>query len=89
MNQKVWGSNCSGAYRDGYKLYIYPYGVHFLGFTAATVVFDITMKLIGYNKCFKKLLFTNVSVLLVSIRSAAVAGMIIGAFFMAAPALAR
>jgi len=66
-----------------------PYGVHFLGFTAATVVFDITMKLIGYNKCFKKPLFTNVSVLLVSILSAAVAGMIIGAFFMVAPTLAR
>jgi len=66
-----------------------PGGVHFLGFTVASIVFDITAKLIGYDSCFKKLLFTAISMLSVSVLSAAVAGLIIGTFFMAAPALAN
>jgi hypothetical protein len=65
-----------------------PYGVHFLGFMAASIVFDITTKLIGYDRCLKKPLFVTVSMLSVSVLSAAVAGLIIGTFFMAAPALA-
>jgi len=65
-----------------------PSGVHFLGFTAASVVFDITIKLVGYNRSFKKALFTTVSVLFASFLSASVAGVLIGVFFMAAPALA-
>jgi len=66
-----------------------PAGVHFLGFAAASIVFDITAKLIGYDRCFKKPLFVTVSMLPVSVLSAAVAGLIIGTFFMAAPALTR
>ena len=66
-----------------------PSGFHFLGFTAASVVFDITARLIGYERCFKKPLSLTASMLSISILSAAVAGLIIGAFFMAAPALAR
>jgi hypothetical protein len=66
-----------------------PGGVHFLGFTAASIVFDITAKLIGYDRGFRKLLFATVSILSVSVLSAAVAGLIIGTFFMAAPALAK
>ena len=66
-----------------------PGGVHFLGFTVASIVFDITAKLIGYDRCFKKLIFTTISMLSVSVLSAAVAGLIIGTFFMAAPALAN
>jgi hypothetical protein len=66
-----------------------PGGVHFLGFTAASVVFDVAAGLIGYNRCFKKASFTTVSVFSVSILSAAVAGLIIGNFFMVAPALAK
>ena len=66
-----------------------PAGVHFLGFTAASIIFDVTVKLIGYGGCFKKPLFVTVSMLSVSVLSAAVAGLIIGTFFMAAPALVR
>jgi hypothetical protein len=65
-----------------------PAGVHFLGFAAASLVFDVTAKLIGYDRCFKKPLFTTVSMLPVSVLSAAAAGLIIGTFFMATPALA-
>jgi uncharacterized membrane protein len=66
-----------------------PSGFHFLGFTAASVVFDIIARLIGYDRCLKKPLFVTVSMLSVSVLSAAVAGLIIGTFFMAAPALGR
>lgn len=66
-----------------------PGGVHFLGFTAACIVFDIVTKLIGYNRSFKNSLFVAVSMLPISVLSATVAGMIIGTFFMAAPALAK
>ena len=66
-----------------------PAGVHFLGFTAASIIFDAAVKLIGYSSCFKKPLFVTVSMLSVSVLSAAVAGLIIGTFFMSAPALVR
>lgn len=66
-----------------------PYGVHFLGFAAASIVFDITAKLIGYDRCFKKPLFVTVSMLPVSVLSAASAGLIIGTFFMDMPALVK
>lgn len=66
-----------------------PYGFHFLGFTAASVVFDVAARLIGYGRFFKKPLFTTVSMLSASVLSAAVAGLIIGTFFMVTPAPAR
>jgi hypothetical protein len=66
-----------------------PSGFHFLGFTAASVIFDITAWLIGYDRCFRKPLSVAVSMFSVSILSAAVAGLIIGMFFMVAPALTR
>lgn len=66
-----------------------PSGFQFLGFTAASVVFDITTRLIGYGNCFRNSTFTTVSVLFVSAVSAAVAGLIIGSFFMLPVALAR
>ena len=66
-----------------------PAGFHFLGFAVASVVFDVTAKLIGYDRCFKKPIFVTVSMLPVSVLSAAAAGLIIGTFFMDTPALAR
>jgi len=66
-----------------------PSGFHFLGFTASSMVLDVITRLAGYDRCFKNSLFTTVSILSVSVLSAAVAGLIIGIFFMAAPALAR
>jgi len=64
-----------------------PGGVHFLGFTAASMAFDLLAKLIGYDRAFRSKLSTTVSMLPVSALSASVAGLIIGMFFMAAPAL--
>lgn len=66
-----------------------PYGVHFLGFTVASIVFDVTTKLVGYDRSFKNSLFTTVSMLFVSVLSATVAGLIIGTFFLTAPVLTQ
>jgi hypothetical protein len=66
-----------------------PGGVFFLGFTAASVVFDVVSWLARYNIYFKKTFLTTISLLFFSVLSAAVAGFIIGTYFMTAPALAQ
>ena len=64
-------------------------GIQFLGFTAASIFFDLATRLIGNNFLFKKPSFTVVNLMVVSILSAAIAGYLIGAFFMAGPALSK
>jgi hypothetical protein len=64
-----------------------PDAFFFLGFTAASFVFDVLTRLIGYKNCFEKPVTGTISLVLISVFSAAVAGSIIGLFFMAAPAL--
>ena len=65
-----------------------PNAVHFLGFTAASILFDLTISVVGFNKPFSKKAYTVASMMPISIVSAALAGYIIGTFFMAGPALA-
>jgi len=65
-----------------------PNPYHFLGFTAASVFFDLTITLSGYDRSFRKKTCTVASMMTISISSAALAGYIIGTFFMAGPALA-
>jgi hypothetical protein len=62
-------------------------GIHFLGFTAASVFFDLATRLIGYNNSFKKPAIAATSMMAASTASAALAGYTIGTFFMAGPAL--
>lgn len=59
-----------------------PTATHFWGFTAASFVFDALAMLIGYKNCFDKPLTSTVSLIVLSVVSAAVAGFIIGLFFM-------
>ena len=66
-----------------------PGGLHFLGFTAASIAFDLITCIIGYDRIFRSALATALSMIGTSIASAAVAGLIIGTFFMTGPALAR
>jgi hypothetical protein len=85
--RKFGAATVVGAIATVVNFIFYPNGFHFLGFTAGSVVFDITAKLTGYDGCFKTPSFTTVSMMFLSVLSAAVAGLIIGTFFMAAPAL--
>lgn len=64
-----------------------PDAFFFLGFTAASFVFDVLTRLLGYRNCFDRVLTGTVSLVFISVLSAAVAGSIIGVFFMPAPAL--
>ena len=65
-----------------------PGGVFFLGFTVASVVFDAVTWIARYDSYFRKASLTAISLLFTSVLSAAVAGLIIGSYFMAPPALA-
>jgi hypothetical protein len=65
-----------------------PNPYHFLGFTAASVLFDLTISIVGFNKPFHKKAYTVASMMPISIVSAALAGYIIGTFFMAGPTFA-
>jgi len=58
-----------------------PGALHFLGFTAASVVFDILSRVAGYERCFSG---KRGSILLMVTGTAStwVAGLIIGTFFM-------
>jgi len=66
-----------------------PGATLFLGFTAASIVFDALSWLIRYYNAFRKGSYTLTSMTVISTLSAAVAGFIIGTFFMSAPALAK
>jgi len=59
-----------------------PYSTQFFGFTAASIVFDILTKLIGYRNSLEKPKLSVISLLFASIVSAATAGIIIGYIFM-------
>ena len=64
-----------------------PQALTFLGFTAAAFVFDLIIVLVGFNNFFKRALNTSIIATIISTLSAAIAGFIIGSFFMATPAL--
>ena len=64
-------------------------GVHFLGFTVASFVYDILARLMGYERAFGKPSRITAYILLNSVLSAAVAGLIIGSFLMSPVDLVR
>jgi hypothetical protein len=64
-----------------------PGQIFFVGFTVASVVFDVSSRGIGYERSFRNS-FNSVAVMMpLSIGAAAIAGFIIGSFFMPGPAL--
>lgn len=62
--------------------------MQFFGFTAASIVFDILTKLVGYKNSLEKPRLSIISLLIVAFVSTAVAGLVIGYLFMNANALA-
>ena len=59
-----------------------PDAVHFFGFTAASILFDVIASLTGYRRLFEKKLLGSTILFALSVFSAAAAGLIIGTFFM-------
>ncbi len=66
-----------------------PDAVHFLGFTAASILFDVITSLTGHKRLFGNRLAGSVVLFALSVFSAAVAGLIIGVFFMEPAPLQR
>ncbi len=62
-----------------------PSGFQFLGFTAACFLFDASVGLVGFNSIFRKRTSTIIAIITLSTLSAALAGFLIGRFFMLAP----
>lgn len=63
-------------------LILNPNAVHFFGFTAASIAFDVLTRLIGYQNCLEKQSLGVISLLFASFVSTAIAGIIIGNLFM-------
>ncbi len=59
-----------------------PGAFHFLGFTTASVVFDVAAVIVGYRNSLDRGLVSSVILVSVSLLSTTVAGLIIGTFFM-------
>ena len=59
-----------------------PDATQFLGFTAASMLFDLITSFTGHKHLFKKKLTSSITLFGLSVLSAAVAGLIIAAFFM-------
>lgn len=59
-----------------------PDATHFFGFLAASVVFDVLTKLLGYKNCVEKPYLSVITLLSISVISTAIAGIIIGNLFM-------
>ena len=76
-----------GLVATGISFVLNPGGLHFLGFAAASFVFDLLTRFIGYSNCFGKPILTILTLLPVSVVSAAFAGFTIGSFFMPSQAL--
>jgi hypothetical protein len=65
-----------------------PTALHFFGFFAASVVFDILIFLSRYRRLEQRLVGSTI-LFASSVFSAAIAGLIIGSFFMQPPALSQ
>lgn len=59
-----------------------PYSTQFFGFTAASIVFDILTRLVGYKNSLGKHVLSIITLLFVSFVSTTTAGVIIGSIFM-------
>jgi hypothetical protein len=86
--RKVGSITVIGAIATLISFALVPNPYHFLGFTVASMFFDLAVAISGYNRSFRKKTYISASMIPISIVSAALAGYIIGMFFMTGPALA-
>ncbi|MGQ9460451.1 MAG: hypothetical protein ACUVRA_04400 [Candidatus Bathyarchaeaceae archaeon] len=80
--RRLGAATLTGVIATILTLILRPEATHFFGFMAASVVFDALTRLIGYRNCLDRPIPSAISLLSVSIISTAVAGLIIGLFFM-------
>jgi hypothetical protein len=81
--RKLGAASLTGMVATVLNLALSPSSIHFLGFTVASIVFDVTMRLLGYEMSLDKGIKGVSFILAASLLSTLVAGVIIGTFFMA------
>jgi len=66
-----------------------PTALHFFGFFAASILFDVLTFVSGYSRLFEKRLVGSALLFIISVLSAGFAGWVIGSFFMVPSALVQ
>jgi len=82
LTKKLGTGTAVGLIATAINLLLRPDLTNFLGFTAASILFDITARLVGYKACFGSPASSSVSLTMLSTISGALAGLIIGNLFM-------
>jgi len=80
--RKIGAAFATGLVATLVNFIIRPTALHFLGFTAASLIFDGLTGLIGYRRCFGNPKTGVVGIASASLLSSAAAGVIIGSLFM-------
>lgn len=81
--RKLGTTTLTGIIATILNLFLRPAALHFLGFTAASIFFDIASKAIGYRHLFGENSTRNfIGLVGLSTLSGVIAGTIIGSFFM-------
>ncbi len=83
MTRKFGAATLTGIIATIITLIIRPVAFHMIGFIVASAVFDLLTKTIGYQNCFNKNYLRGSIILIISsIICGAIAGVIVGIFFM-------
>jgi len=82
-SRKLGTTMMTGLVATMINFFLRPGALHFVGFTAASIYFDIVSRLVGYDRLFAQNSIRRfLSLILLSLTSGTVAGAIIGSFFM-------
>ena len=81
--RKIGAATTVGLIATIINFIIRPTSTQFLAFLAASILFDLTTRIVGYKTCFGNLKVSVISLITLSVLSGTFAGSIIGPFFIA------
>ena len=87
--RKLGAITAIGLIATAINFIIVPGGIQFFGFMGASIFFDLVATLLRKRNLFRNAGYNYAMMIPISIGSAAVAGYIIGIFFMAGPVLVK
>lgn len=80
--RKFGAASLTGLVVGGMTLMLRPTAFHILAFVAASIVFDLVTRALSYKQLFQNPVGGSATLIILSVFSAAIAGAIIGTFFM-------
>jgi hypothetical protein len=80
--RKLGAASLTGILVAVLTLMFRPDATHMIGFTVASILFDILTRTVGYRNSFDKPLLSTLSLISFSTICAGIAGLIIGSFFL-------